>query len=138
MRFWILVNASGNQDSEYLSEAREFYERVLGTYPGETALVAKAKTRLNAPPFKIAAEGRIQVTTPFTNDVTSFALSPEGRDVNSRGCKPTGPAGKEISNPGGVEQHCGHVVRPFQGRENHLRWFPWVLPTAIHVEPLRG
>ena len=31
----------------------------------------------------------------------------------------------------------GHPVRPFQGRsvQQHV---PWVLPTAIHVEPLRG
>ena len=61
------------------NEAREYYERVLGTYPDQATMFSTANKRLAALPFKPGAEGRIQVATPFTDDVTSFALSPDGK-----------------------------------------------------------
>src|SRR5215510_10357092 len=57
-------------------QARKYYERVVREYGDQAAVVAEAKKRLNDKPST-----PFEIKTPYTNDLWSFALSPDGRNL---------------------------------------------------------
>jgi Tol biopolymer transport system component len=73
-----------------LNRARGYYERVRTDFKDQTAEVATAGNRLNAPARGVnpaapagsrGAATRVTIRTPYAEDIYGFALSPDGKTV---------------------------------------------------------
>lgn len=62
------------------SKARGYYERLIAEYVDQKDLVAEARSRL-AGAIKDTSDSRVEITTPFSSDLYSFAISPDGRSL---------------------------------------------------------
>jgi tetratricopeptide (TPR) repeat protein len=57
-------------------KAREYFQQVIAKYSDQTDMVVQAKTRLN-----VTSGTSLEIATPFTRDIYSFAISPDGRSL---------------------------------------------------------